>query len=168
MKHTDGQEELIASVLRSSRTIAVIGASPTPTRRSHEVVTYLHRAGYDVIPVRPDRVPVADLATYAHLDDFGGSVDVVIIYRRMDAVVPHIHQAAAKRADVVWLPPGTWSREAGDEAEAHHLRLVRDRCIMIEHRHLTGATGDPTAGHPRKQAVHVRDRHRKADPSDGS
>jgi uncharacterized protein len=163
MRHMNREEGLIDGLLRKTRTIAVIGASPRPVRHSRDVVSYLHAAGYDVIPVRPDRVPVDGLPTYARLDDVGGSVDLVVIFRRAEAVPAHIQEAAAKRADAVWLPPGTWSREAEDEARAHKLVLVKDRCIIEEHRHLDSASGEARAGHPTKQGVHVSRRHRKSD-----
>jgi predicted CoA-binding protein len=168
MKHTTREEATIERLLRTTRTIAVVGASPQPTEHSHEVVSYLHCAGYDVIPIRPDRASVAGLPTFASLDDFGGPVDVVVIYRRPDAVVAHIEQAAAKHAEAVWLPPGTWSREAEEAAQTHNLTLIKDRCIMEEHRHLFGATGEPTAGHPRKQGVHVRRRGRPIEDEEAS
>ena len=161
MRHITREESMIEGLLRTTRTIAVVGASPRPTRHSHEVVSYLHRAGFDVVPVRPDRASVAGLPTFASLDDFGGSVDMVVIFRRPDAVVGHIQQAATKRAEAVWLPPGTWSREAEEAARQHNLTLIKDRCIIEEHQHVAGATGEPTAGHPRKQGVHVRRRRRR-------
>jgi hypothetical protein len=125
------------------------------------VVSYLHRAGFDVVPIRPDRASVGGLPTFASLDDFGGPVDVVVIFRRPDAVVAHIEQAAAKHAGTVWLPPGAWSRDAEEAARRHNLTLIKDRCIIEEHRHLAGAIGEPTAGHPRKQGVRVRGRRRR-------
>lgn len=160
MRHITRDEGMIEGLLRATRTVAVVGASPRPVKHSHEVVAYLHRTGFDVIPVRPDRASVAGLPTFASLDDFGGAVDMVLIFRRPEAVVDHIRQAAAKRAEAVWLPPGTWSREAEEAARAHNLTLVKDRCIIEEHQHLAGATGGPTGGHPRKQGVHVRRRRR--------
>ena len=150
MKHVHREEVLIEGLLRKTRTIAVIGASPRPGRHSGEVVAYLHSVGYDVIPVRPDRMTVAELPTFARLGDVGGSVDLVVIFRRADAATAHIGEAAAKRATAVWLPPGTWSRAAADEAEKHELLVVKDRCILDEHRHLFGAIGEPSAGHPGK------------------
>jgi predicted CoA-binding protein len=157
MKHMNREELLIEGLLRKTRTIAVIGASPRPGRHSGEVVAYLHKVGYDVIPVRPDRMTVAELPTFARLDDTGGPVDLVVIFRRPEAVPAHIVEAAAKRATAVWLPPGTWSRAALEEANRHELVVVKDRCILDEHRHLFGAIGEPSAGHPRKLGVpHLR------------
>jgi uncharacterized protein len=168
MKHTSREEGVLERLLRATRTIAVVGASPRPERHSHEVVSYLHKTGYDVIPVRPDRVAVAGLPTFSSLDDFGGAVDLVVIFRRPDAVVEHIKQAADKRAEAVWLPPGVWSREAEEAARLHKLTIIKDRCIIDEHQHLFSAVGEPSAGHPRKQGVRSRRRRRPIEGDDVS
>jgi predicted CoA-binding protein len=154
------EESLIEGLLRRARTIAVIGASSRPARHSAEIVRYLHGVGYDVIPVRSDRAQVGELPTYASLDDVRGPVDLVVIFRRPDAVSGHIREAAAKRAEAVWLPPGAWSREAEDEARRHGLSIVKERCIEEDHRHLFGASGQPHAGHPQKTGVHIPRRKR--------
>jgi predicted CoA-binding protein len=160
MKHMNREEALVERLLRRTRTIAVIGASPRPTRHSSEVVRYLDDVGYDVIPVRPDRVPVGGLPTYARLDDVGGAVDLVVIFRRPEAVAAHIREALAKRVEAVWLPPGAWSREAEDEARTHELAVVTNRCIVVDHRHLFASSGAVRSGHPQKTGVHLRRRRR--------
>lgn len=149
---------LIQRLLRKTRTIAVVGASPKADRHSGEVVSYLHKAGYDVIPVRPDRAEVAGLPTYARLDDFAGPVDLAVIFRRPDAVPAHIREVVSKHAEAIWLPPGAWSRDADAEAKRHEIPLVKERCIIEEHRHLASGVGEPTAGLPTKSGVHVRRR----------
>lgn len=160
MKHMTREEALIQGLLRSARTVAVIGASPRPERHSHDVVSYLHRVGYDVIPVRPDRMAVERLPTFARLDDVAGTVDLAIIFRRPDAVVDHIREAAAKGAHAVWLPPGAWSRDAEEEARERDLAMVKERCIIEEHRRLASAVGEPGAGHPDTPGVHMGRRAR--------
>lgn len=162
MKHMTRQDALTQGLLRSSRTVAVIGASLKPERHSREVVGYLHRSGYDVIPIRPDRAQVEGLPTFASLADVAGSVDLAVIFRRPDAVPAHIREAAAKRARAVWLPPGAWSRDAEDEARRHELAVIKDRCIIEEHRHLASASGEHLSGHPKKPGVHVGHRRKTA------
>jgi predicted CoA-binding protein len=152
------EEALIQRLLKRARTVAVIGASPR--KHSAEVVHYLHQAGYDVIPVRPDRAPVDRLPTYARLDDVRGAIDLVVIFRRPEAAVTHIHEAGARHAEAVWLPPGVWSRAAQEEAERQGLAVIKDRCIADEHRHLFSAHGEPRSGHPAKTGVHLRRRGR--------
>src|SRR4051812_23235833 len=116
MSHMNRKEALIERLLRRARTVAVIGASPRTTRHSGEVVRYLQAAGYDVIPIRPDRAQVAGLPTYARLDDVAAAVDLVVIFRRPDAGIEHVREAVGKHAEAVWFPPGAWSRAAEDEA----------------------------------------------------
>ena len=153
MKHMTRDEAVIRHVLQRARTVAIIGASPQPNRQSYTVTSYLSHAGYDVIPIRPDRGEVAGLPTYSRLGDVAGPVDLVAIFRRPDAVVAHIEEAAAKHAEAVWLPPGAWSPGAEAAAEAHGLTLIKERGIVEEHRHLS-----LSSGHPAKWGVHVRRR----------
>ncbi len=154
MKHMRREEARNRRVLQRARTVAIVGASPNPARHSYSVAGYLKRAGYDVVPVRPDRARVSGLNTYAALRDVAGPVDLVVIFRRPDAVPAHIAEAAAKHAEAVWLQPGVWSRAADSAARRHGLTLIKDCCIEEEHRHLS----QTTAGHPTKWGVHVRRR----------
>jgi hypothetical protein len=96
---------------------------------------------------------VAGLPTYATLGAVAGPIDLVVIFRRPDAVSAHIGEAAAKHVEVVWLPPGVWSREAEAAAQRYGLMLIKERCIAEEHRHLS-----QRSGHPSKWGVHVRQR----------
>jgi hypothetical protein len=140
-------------VLQRARTVAIVGASPSPERHSSAVAAYLKTAGYDVIPVRPDGASVAGMRTYPTLADVPGPLDVVVIFRRPAAVPGHIEEAAAKKVDAVWLPPGAWSREAEAAARRLGVTFVKNLCIAEEHRHLT-----QPSGHPSKWGVHVRRR----------
>jgi predicted CoA-binding protein len=153
MKHMTRKEAVNRRVLQRARTVAIIGASSSPERHSYTVAAYLKAAGYDVIPIRPDRADVAGLHTYATLADVAGPVDLVVIFRRTETVPAHIDEAAAKHVDAVWLPPGVWSREAEAAAHRHGLTLVKERCIAEEHRHVS-----QQSGHPTKWGVHVRRR----------
>jgi predicted CoA-binding protein len=153
MKHMSPERAVMRHVLERARTIAIVGASPTPERHSHTVARYLSHAGYDVVPVRPDRWEVAGLPTYATLANVAGPIDLVVIFRRPDAAVLHIAEAAAKHAEAIWLPPGVWSPEADTAARQHGLTLIKDRCIEEEHRHLA-----QRSGHPEKWGVHIRRR----------
>jgi hypothetical protein len=155
MKHMTRDEAAHRRVLQRARTIAIIGASSNPARHSHTVAAYLKAAGYDVVPIHPDGGKVADIPTYARLAEVAGSVDIVVIFRRPAAVPAHIDEAAAKRVETVWLPPGAWSAEAEAAADRHGLWLVKELCIAEEHQHLS-----QRSGHPAKWGVHVRRRKR--------
>jgi predicted CoA-binding protein len=127
MKHMTRQETLIMRLLNRARTIAVVGASPRPARHSHTVVAYLHRVGYDVIPVRPDLQQVDGLKSFARLADIPVQLDLAVIFRRADAAPQFIAEAAAKKVEAVWLPPGAWTRQAEEQAREHDLLLIKER-----------------------------------------
>ena len=155
MKHMTREEALIMQLLNRARIIAVVGASPRPERHSHTVVSYLHRAGYDVIPVRPDLQQVDGLKSYAQLADIPVQLDLAVIFRRAEAAPPFVAAAAAKKVEAVWLPPGVWTPQADQQARAHDVLLVKERCIEEEHRHLI-----KDGGHPARLGVHVSRRHK--------
>lgn len=160
MRHLTRGDAQVVRLLKRARTVAVIGASPRSDRHSHVVVSYLKDAGYDVIPIRPDRKTVAGLPTYASLDDVPGAVDIVVIFRRPEAVPEHIEEAARRKTEAVWLQPGTASNPAIRRAEELDLVLIRDRCIEEDHSDLMGTFGSAGAGHPEKLGVHVSRRRR--------
>lgn len=153
MKHMTREEALNRRVLQRARTVAIVGASPNPARHSYSVANYLRTAGYDVIPVRPDGADVGGLPASARLADIAGPIDLVVVFRRPEAVPAHIDEAAAKHVEVVWLQPGVWSRQANAAADRHGMTVVKDLCIAEEHRHVS-----QPAGHPTKWGVHVRRR----------
>jgi hypothetical protein len=153
MKHLTPTKSVMRHVLQRARTIAIVGASPSPDRHSHEVARYLAHEGYDVIPVRPDRAAVAGLPAYASLTDIPGAVDLVVVFRTPSAVPSHIEEAVRKGSEAVWLPPGAWSEAADAAARQHGLTLIKESCVMEAHRHLA-----QQSGHPQKWGVHVRRR----------
>jgi predicted CoA-binding protein len=155
MKHMTRQEALIMKLLSRARIIAVVGASPRPERHSRTVVAYLHRVGYDVIPVRPDLQPVNGLKSYALLADIPVQLDLAVIFRRADAAPRFVGEAASKGVEAVWLPPGVWTRQAEEQARAHDVLLIKDRCIEEEHRHM-----GKDSGHPARLGVHISRRRR--------
>jgi uncharacterized protein len=150
MKHLTRDEVEMQRLLQRARTIAVVGASPRPDRHSHRVCCYLHDEGYEVLPVRPDRVEVAGMTSYAQYADIPGPVDIVVIFRNAQAVPEHIREAAVNPPEAVWLPPGVWTRACEHEAAELGVTLVEETCIEEEHRHASRVPG-----HPRKLGVHL-------------
>ena len=126
----------IASVLRSARTIAVIGLSSKRYRPSHGVAEYMQSAGYRIIPVNPFETEVLGEKTYPELDRVPGTVDIVDIFRRSE-FVPEIVDAAIRiGARAIWMQEGVVHEEAAAKARAAGLDVVMDRCILKEHRRL--------------------------------
>lgn len=131
----------IATLLRSSRRIAVIGASANPNRSSNGVIRYLVDVGYEVVPVNPGATEVAGLRCYPTLADAvaaTGPVDIVDVFRRAELCVPHAEEAVAVGAQCLWLQLGIVNLEAARIAHAAGLGVVMDRCTKVEHARLAG------------------------------
>ena len=123
-------------ILRAARTIAVVGASPDPSRTSHRVMRYLQRAGYRCIPVNPNADEVLGERCYPSLADLSEPVDLVDVFRRAEYCADVAREAAAIQAPALWLQLGLRSAEARDVAEATGMQYVEDACTAVVHRRL--------------------------------
>lgn len=129
----------IVTTLRAARRIAVVGASPDPARPSNEIMAYLLRVGYDVVPVTPTAASVLGRTAYPTLAEAvaaSGPVDVVDVFRRAEFCPAHAREAVEVGAACLWLQLGIASWEAARTAHDAGLGVVMDRCIMVEHARL--------------------------------
>ena len=123
----------IAQLLKSARTIAVVGLSSSKMRPSHGVAEYLQRAGYKIIPVNPNETEVLDERAVARLEDIREKVDIVDIFRRSEFVPQIVESAIAIGAKAVWMQEGVIHEAAAERARAAGLIVVMDRCMLKEH-----------------------------------
>lgn len=124
-------------ILRDAKTIALVGASPKPSRPSNGVMRYLLAQGYDVIPVRPrDCDEVHGIPCVATLAEIDRPIDLVDVFRRVDAAPGVAREAVDVGARAVWLQLGLVSPEAREIATAAGLDYVEDECTAIVHRRL--------------------------------
>ena len=121
------------ALLRDARTIAVVGASPTPARESHGVMRYLLGQGYRCIPVRPDGAVVLGVESVPSLFEIGEPVDLVDVFRRPEHCATHAREAVEIGARGLWLQLGIVSAEARAIAEAAGLLYVENACTAIVH-----------------------------------
>jgi predicted CoA-binding protein len=122
-------------ILREARTIAVVGASPRPSRPSNGVMEYLLAQGYRVIPVRPrDCDEVLGIPVVASLAEIEEPVDLVDVFRRSEFCADVAREAVAAGAKALWLQLGVVSREARAIAAEAGLDYVEDECTAIVHR----------------------------------
>ncbi len=126
----------IAQILRSTKTIAVVGLSPRPERPSFGVTSYMQAQGYKIIPVNPGQKEILGEKVYASLLEIPGSIDMVNIFRESAAVPEIVDQAIAKKAKVVWMQEGIVHNEAADKARAAGLQVVMNKCLYKEHSRL--------------------------------
>jgi len=123
----------LSEILKTSRTIAVVGISNRKFRPSYGVAEYLQTAGYRMIPVNPAETEVLGEKCYARLEDIPERVDIVDIFRRSE-FVPEIVDAAIRiGARAVWMQEGVMHAEAAEKARRAGLLVVMDTCILKEH-----------------------------------
>jgi predicted CoA-binding protein len=124
-------------ILRESTTIALVGASPNPSRPSHEVMRYLLAQGYRVIPVRPaDCDEVLGVPCVRTLADIDEPIDLVDVFRRPEHTPQHAREAVEAGAKAFWLQLGIVSPEARRIATEAGLDYVEDLCTAVVHRNL--------------------------------
>ncbi len=124
-------------MLRTSRRIAIVGASPDPGRPSYGVMRYLLHQGYECVPVNPnarDVLGIPAFRTVVEAVTASGPVDIVDVFRRSELCVPHAEEAVAVGARCLWLQLGIVNWEAARIAAAAGLGVVMDRCTAIEHQ----------------------------------
>jgi predicted CoA-binding protein len=124
-----------AQILAETKTIALVGASPKPDRPAHGVMRYLMAQGYHVIPVRPrDCDEVHGVPCLSSLREIEEPIDLVDVFRRVDACPDVVREAAEVGAKAVWLQLGLVSPEARATAAEAGMDYVEDECTAIVHR----------------------------------
>lgn len=123
----------------TGRTIAVVGLSDNPAKPSHYVSAYMQRHGYRILPVNPAIESVLGEKSYPSLTELPVKPDVVNVFR-VPAMIPAIVDEMLKLGlRDLWVQAGIINEEAAARAEAGGIRVVMDRCIMVEHRRREGA-----------------------------
>jgi predicted CoA-binding protein len=131
-------ENSIESILREARTVAVVGLSPRLDRPSYEVAAYLQSQGYRIIPVNPTADEILGEKCYPDLKSVPEEIDVVDVFRRPEDVKEVVEQAIRVGARAVWMQLGVVNEEAAARARQAGLAVVMDRCMLMEHRRLSG------------------------------
>lgn len=124
----------ILDILKTCKTIAVVGISSNPAQPSNEVSAYMQAAGYRIIPVNPNETQVLGERCYPRLEDVPEKIDMVNIFRRSEDVPPVVDGAIRVNAKVIWMQLGIANAEAAEKARAAGLGVVQDACILVEHR----------------------------------
>ncbi|MSO53853.1 MAG: CoA-binding protein [Rhodospirillales bacterium] len=139
-------DSLVLNVLKTCRTIAMVGASTSWNRPSYFAMKYLQAKGYRVIPVNPQSAKAGESIlgekAYASVTEIPGSIDLVDIFRRSDAVGPIVDEAIQlapeKHIRVIWMQLGVINEDAALRAEKAGLTVIMDRCIKIEFGRFSG------------------------------
>jgi predicted CoA-binding protein len=141
MNHETYDDSYIRTILRSVRSIAIVGASPNTVRPSYFLFKYMLERGYDVIPVNPGQAGKQMLGKtfVASLRDLGRAVDMVDIFRASAHVMPVVDEALslAPPPRVIWMQLGVRNDAAAAKIEAAGLKVVMNRCPKIEYGRLS-------------------------------
>ena len=131
---------VLRRILKTSRTIAVVGLSADWNRPSNFAASYMQRKGYRVIPVNPRYAGEGVLGErcYARLEDIPDKVDIVDVFRRTADVGPVADSAIRIGARCMWQQIGVKNLQADARVRAAGLDSVMDRCVKIEHARLFG------------------------------
>ncbi len=125
--------EEIRALLSSAKVIAIVGLSEKPERSSHSVARYLQAHGYRIIPVNPKQDEILGARCYPSLTEIPEPVDIVNIFRRIDAVPAIVEEAISISAKAVWLQLGLANRASAEKARRAGLSVVQSKCIRTEH-----------------------------------
>ena len=128
----------IVELLRSSKTIAVVGLSNKPWRPSFGVTQYMMSRGYEIIPVNPEISQSLGKVSYSNLDDIPSCVEIVNIFRDSRFVSAIIDRAIAIGVKCIWMQEGIRDDEAAERARSAGLLVVQDSCILKYHQRLLG------------------------------
>ena len=140
MNHDAYSDAYIRDILLGHRVIAMVGASPNPSRPSYFAMKYLQAKGFRVIPVNPGQAGKILLGetVYASLRDIPDAVGIVDIFRNSEAALGITRDAIAIAAKVVWMQLGVRNDDAAKLAEDAGLKVVMNRCPKIEYGRLSG------------------------------
>ena len=131
----------IREIFQGARRVAVLGIKTEAQagQPAFYVPEYLQRAGYEIIPVPvyyPDATTILGQPVYRRVADVPGPVELVVIFRRSQDVPPHVDDLLAAKPKAVWMQSGIRNEDAARRLAEAGIRVVQDRCAMIDHRRL--------------------------------
>ncbi len=133
-------DDRIRRILKTARTVAVVGMSSKPNRPSLEVGMYLRDHGYEIVPVHPREQAIEGIQVYCDLESIPRDrrIDLVDLFVSGEKTLPVVEQAARIGAKWVWFQPGAEYEPAERRAKELGLEVVSGRCTMGDHARLMG------------------------------
>lgn len=129
----------LEQILRDTRTVAIVGASPNSNRASHDIWTYLKSASdYKLYLVNPTVNEIEGTPVYPSLADLPVVPDLVNVFRRREHLPEVLADTVTVGAKVLWLQLGLWDEQVARDGAAAGLQIVMDRCIKVDHARLLG------------------------------
>lgn len=131
----------ITEVLRSARRIAVLGikTEQQASQPAYYVPEYLQRVGYTLVPIPvyyPDVTEILGEPVHRSVAGAPGPLDLVVVFRRPNDVAGHVDDLLEARPGTVWMQSGIRNEAAAQRLAEAGIRVVQDRCAMVEHRRI--------------------------------
>lgn len=125
----------IATSLKESKTIAIVGLSPKEARPSNMVGKYLIKHGYTVYPVNPGQESILGEKCYKDISDVPSAIDIVDIFRKSEDILPIVEKVLTLHSlpKVIWMQQGIVNQEAAELAKNAGIFVIMDRCIKVDH-----------------------------------
>ncbi len=140
MNHDRYDDDYIAGILKTTKTIALLGASPNPDRPSNGVMRFLLSRGYEVIPVNPGQAgkEILGQKVYAKLADIPQPVDMIDVFRAAEYLDGIVNEALSlpQKPKVIWGQLSVRDDKAAAKAETAGVKVVMNRCPAIEYPRL--------------------------------
>jgi predicted CoA-binding protein len=124
----------LKEILKSSKTIAVVGCSRDPEKDAHKVPKYLKERGYKIIPVNPFAEEILGEKAYKNLSEIKEKVDIVDIFRPSEECLEIVKEAVKLKPKVIWMQLGIENKEAEKLAKENKIKVVMNKCIMKEYQ----------------------------------
>ena len=130
----DYDPKYLADILKSVKTIAMVGASADKTKFSYGVLRQLSEIGYDILPINPNPnlKEIRGLRVYRSIEELDKPIDMVDVFRPKEELYAITQQAIAVGAKVLWAQIGVYDDKAAELAEKAGLKVVMNRCPKIE------------------------------------
>jgi uncharacterized protein len=131
----------VFDLIRATKTIAVLGMKPESHRMqpAFYVADYMAKKGYEIIPVPvyyPEITEIMGKRVYRIIQDIPVEIDMVNVFRRPNDIPQHIDDIIAARPRAVWFQLGIRNDEAAERLAKEGIKVVQDRCLMVEHRYV--------------------------------
>lgn len=133
--------EQIRDLLRNTKTIAVLGIKTEAQsfQPAFYVPLYMAGAGFEIIPVPvyyPEVTEILERKVYRALADIPGEIDLVNVFRRSVDIPKHTEDILNKKPKAVWFQTGIRNNEVARRLAENGIKVVQDKCLMVEHRYL--------------------------------
>jgi predicted CoA-binding protein len=131
----------IRELLSETKTIAVLGikTEAQSDQPAFYVPSYMQNAGFKIIPVPvyyPDVTEILGEPVYRQVAEIPDEIDMVNVFRRSQDIPPHLDDLLSKKPKSVWIQLGISHDEVAEQLARAGIKVVQDRCLMVDHRRL--------------------------------